>query len=97
MRHADRIQFDIEPPEFLWQPAARLKEAARPGFYPALGQFWYAGWNSRNGNPAVFKNEEVRLQVRSMLPSTMLVAAKLRLKERVKSLLHKEIVNAYPR
>ena len=72
------------------------RRAAHPSSYPALGQFWYTNWNASNGNPDVF-NEEVCLQVRKMRPYTMLVAAKLRLNERVAALLHQENTNADPR
>ena len=40
------VRWQIEPPEFLWQPAHGLKSAWRPTGVPALGQFWYGRWAS---------------------------------------------------
>ena len=38
------VQWEVEPPEYLWKPAQSLKSAWRPIGSPALGQFWYGRW-----------------------------------------------------
>ena len=38
------ITWQVEPPQYLWQKAAPLKEAWRKIGQPALGEFWYGPW-----------------------------------------------------
>ena len=82
------VQWQVEPPEFLWQPAGPLKSAWQPIGAPTLvGQFWYGPWAS----PKPPNYQEVSWAVNVAMGAVREEAQRLCLAERVcewKSMLH---------
>jgi hypothetical protein len=75
-----RVQFDVIPPDYLWQLAAPLQAAWRPISSPEIGEFWYGPFDRRNGAPPIDVQDD---WVAWMLPATMAAARELRLLERL--------------
>jgi hypothetical protein len=75
-----RIEWDTEPPAFVWQSARSLMTRWKPHGEPKLGDIWYSRWGSALPPPDYSRHNEV---VEMAMPYIERFVQELKIRERI--------------
>jgi hypothetical protein len=86
------VEWEVEPPSYIWQSARSLTAKWKAHGVPQLGDAWYCGWGSRRP-PADYLSHEVRM-VTATLPYVENLILETKLCERIAEFRHVEMEDA---